>query len=152
MPEIGIVGLHAENIGIENVLVDGEPTAFEYYPHHQQQAENEKRWSSTLSPSSAADVAGSVYLSALEKEFEPNLLINCCKPFKTESEQQEQPVSENGFHSSGEDKQVIVPSAFMFLDMGNVDSIQFFKAVLLEFSAVSHKDTGFICFFRMPWF
>ncbi|KAF7838614.1 transcription initiation factor TFIID subunit 2 isoform X1 [Senna tora] len=104
VPEIGIVGLHAENIGIGNVLVDGEPTEFEYYPHHQQQGENEKRWSSTFSPSSAADVAGSVYLSALEKELVPNLLINCCKPFKIESEQQEQPVSENGFHSSGEDK------------------------------------------------
>jgi hypothetical protein len=31
--EIGIVGLHAENLGIESVWVDGEPTEFEYYPH-----------------------------------------------------------------------------------------------------------------------
>lgn len=128
MPEIGIVGLHAENIGIENVLVDGETAEFEYYPHHQQQVENEKRWSSAFSPSSAADVAGSVYLSALEKELVPNLLINCCKPFKTESEQQEQPVSENGFHSSGEDKQVIFPfSTHLHLD--NLDGLQFMNAV-----------------------
>ncbi|KAI9088415.1 hypothetical protein K1719_029864 [Acacia pycnantha] len=105
VPEIGIVGLHAENICIENVLVDGEPAEFEYYPHHQQQVENEKRWTSAFSPSSAADVAGSIYLSSLEKELVPNLLINCCKPFKSDNEQQEQPVSENGFHSSGEDKQ-----------------------------------------------
>ncbi|KAL2338293.1 hypothetical protein Fmac_012739 [Flemingia macrophylla] len=106
VPEIGIVGLHAENLGIESVWVDGEPTEFEYYPHHQQQVEDDKRFSSVCSPTAAADAAVSVYLSALEKELVPNLLINCCKPSKTESEQQqEQPVSENGFHSAAEPKQ-----------------------------------------------
>ncbi|XP_020226411.1 transcription initiation factor TFIID subunit 2 [Cajanus cajan] len=106
VPEIGIVGLHAENLGIESVWVDGEPTEFEYYPHHQQQLEDDKRFSSVCSPSSAADAAVSVYMSALEKELVPNLLINCCKPSKTESEQQqEQPVPENGFHSASEPKQ-----------------------------------------------
>nr|XP_025616525.1 transcription initiation factor TFIID subunit 2 isoform X5 [Arachis hypogaea] len=108
VPEIGIVGLHAENLGIESVSVDGEPTEFEYYPQqHQQQAEDDdRRWSSVDSPASAADAAGSVYLSALEKELVPNLLINCCKPAKAESEQlEQQPVSENGFHSSAEPKQ-----------------------------------------------
>lgn len=109
MPEIGIVGLHAENLGIDSVWVDGEPTEFEYYPHHQQQVEDDKRFSSVCSPSSAADAAVSVYMSVLEKELVPNLLINCCKPSKAESEQpQEQPASENGFHSSAEPKQVIV--------------------------------------------
>ncbi|KAL2645776.1 hypothetical protein AAZV13_05G012000 [Glycine max] len=107
VPEIGIVGLHAENLGIESVWVDGEPTEFEYYPHRQQQAEDDKRFSSVCSPSSAADAAVSVYMSALEKELVPNLLINCCKPSKAESEQQQerQPASENGFHSSAEPKQ-----------------------------------------------
>ncbi|XP_019451974.1 PREDICTED: transcription initiation factor TFIID subunit 2 isoform X1 [Lupinus angustifolius] len=100
VPEIGIVGLHAENLGIESVWVDGEPTEFEYYPNHQQQSEDENRWSSVDSPSSAADAAGSLYLSALEKELVPNLLINCCKPFKIDTEQQDQPISENGFPSS----------------------------------------------------
>ncbi|XP_057420384.1 transcription initiation factor TFIID subunit 2 isoform X3 [Lotus japonicus] len=101
VPEIGIVGLHAENLGIGGVWVDGEPTEFEYYPHQQQQVEEDgKRWSSVSSPSSAADEAASLYLSSLEKELVPNLLINCCKPFKPETEQQEQPVSENGFHSA----------------------------------------------------
>ncbi|KAG2402259.1 3-hydroxyisobutyrate dehydrogenase-like 1 [Vigna angularis] len=33
------------------------------------------------------DVVVSVYMSSLEKEPVPNLLINCCKPSKTESEQ-----------------------------------------------------------------
>ena len=110
MPEIGIVGLHAENLGIESVSVDGEPTEVEYYPHqHQQQVEeDDRRWSSVDSPSLAADAATAVYLSALEKELVPNLLINCCKPVKAESEQLEQPVSENGFHSSAEPNQVIV--------------------------------------------
>lgn len=108
VPEIGIVGLHAENLGIGSVWVDGEPTEFEYYPHHQQQSEDDKRWSTVDSPSSAADAAGSVYLSSLEKELVPNLLINCCKPFKIDSEQQEQPLSENGVPSSAKAKQVIV--------------------------------------------
>ena len=117
VPEIGIVGLHAENLGIESVWVDGEPTEFEYYPHQYQQNEDEKRWSSVSSPSSAADAAVSVYLSSLEKELVPNLLINCFKPSKTETEQQqkeqekEQPVAENGFHSTAAaepPKQVIV--------------------------------------------
>lgn len=106
VPEIGIVGLHAENLGIESVWVDGEPTEFEYYPHQYSPNEDEKRWSSVSSPSSAADAAVSVYLSSLEKELVPNLLINCFKPSKTETEQQqkeqekEQPVTENGFHST----------------------------------------------------
>jgi len=109
VPEIGIVGLHAENLGIESVWVDGEPTEFEYYPHQQQQVGDDKRFSSVCSPSSAADAAVSVYMSSLEKELVPNLLINCCKPTKAESEQQpEQPVPENGFHSSAEPKQVVV--------------------------------------------
>ncbi|KAJ7956578.1 transcription initiation factor TFIID subunit 2 [Quillaja saponaria] len=104
VPDIGIVGLHAENLGIESVLVDGETTEFEYYPH-QLPVENENRWSSVSSPSTAADAAGSAYLSALERELVPNLLINCCKAFKAESEHPEHPVSENGFHTSGEAKQ-----------------------------------------------
>lgn len=117
VPEIGIVGLHAENLGIESVWVDGEPTEFEYYPHRQQQAEDDKRFSSVCSPSSAADAAVSVYMSALEKELVPNLLINCCKPSKAESEQQQeqQPTSENGFHSSAEPKQVIVANFELLL-------------------------------------
>ncbi|CBI15409.3 unnamed protein product, partial [Vitis vinifera] len=104
VPDIGIVGLHAENLVIESVSVDGEPTEFEFYPHHQH-TESEKRWSSVLSASSAADVASSMYVSALERELDPNLLIMCCKPEKSASEQQGQQSLENGLHSSGEPKQ-----------------------------------------------
>ncbi|KAM3751107.1 hypothetical protein ACB098_04G083400 [Castanea mollissima] len=110
VPEIGIVGLHAENLGIGSVLVDGEPAEFEYYPHpYARNAESDKRWSAVSTPSSAADVATSVYISALERELIPNLLINCCKGLKSVSvnEQPEQPpvVAENGFHPAGEAKQ-----------------------------------------------
>ncbi|XP_042961952.1 transcription initiation factor TFIID subunit 2 isoform X2 [Carya illinoinensis] len=102
VPEIGIVGLHAENLGIGSVLVDGEVAEFEYYPH-QYHEESEKGLSAVLTPSSAADAAASAYITALERELVPNLLINCCKGFKNGSEQQ--PVTENGFHSSTEAKQ-----------------------------------------------
>lgn len=106
VPEIGIVGLHAENLGIESVLVDGEPTEFEYYPHTYHNVESENRWSSMMTPSSAAAIAGAMYVSALERELMPSLLINCCKGYKTGNEQQEQVVSENGLpQSSGESKQ-----------------------------------------------
>ncbi|PKI70371.1 hypothetical protein CRG98_009251 [Punica granatum] len=103
VPDIGIAGLHAENLGIARVLVDGEPAEFEYYPHHQN-ADSERRWSSVTSSSSAADIASSLYLSALEKELIPNLLINCCKAFKVENEMQE-PLVENGSHSLAEPNQ-----------------------------------------------
>ncbi|KAJ6868597.1 hypothetical protein NC651_033619 [Populus alba x Populus x berolinensis] len=105
VPDIGIVGLHAENLGIESVFVDGEATEYEYYPHQQQNVESEKRWSSVTSPSSAADAAGAVYLSALERERVPNLLINCCKAFRVPNEVQEIVKLENGVPFSGEPKQ-----------------------------------------------
>ena len=96
MPEIGIVGLHAENLGIESVLVDGEPTEFEYYPHSYLDAEHSGRWNYAMTPSSAMDAAGLAYGSALSRELVPSLLINCCKGFKSGGEQQEQAVSETG--------------------------------------------------------
>ncbi|KAB2633686.1 transcription initiation factor TFIID subunit 2 [Pyrus ussuriensis x Pyrus communis] len=107
VPEIGIVGLHAENLGIESVSVDGEQTEFEYYPQsNHKDAESERRWSWVTSPSSAADAAGSTYISALERELVPNLLINCCKAFKAGSEPQEQLLGDNEVQqSSGEAKQ-----------------------------------------------
>ncbi|KAF2608416.1 hypothetical protein F2Q68_00046405 [Brassica cretica] len=79
VPDIGIVGLHAENLVIESVLVDGEPTVFEYYPHHGN-PEPESNWSSVSDPASAADAAAMDYVGVLKKEDTANLLINCCKP------------------------------------------------------------------------
>ncbi|XP_031287927.1 transcription initiation factor TFIID subunit 2 [Pistacia vera] len=104
VPDIGIVGLHAENLGIESVSVDGESTEFEYYPNHQN-VENEKRWRMVTSPSSAADAAAAAYVSALDRELVPNLLINCCKPFKGLTEQIDHTSLENKLDTSGEAKQ-----------------------------------------------
>ncbi|PPD88014.1 hypothetical protein GOBAR_DD15048 [Gossypium barbadense] len=101
VPDIGIVGLHAENLGIESVLVDGEPTDFEYYPRNQS-SDIEKRWVSAVSsPSSAADVAAAAYVTALETELIPNLLINCCNKMQIEQINTEP----NGVQSSAEVKQ-----------------------------------------------
>ncbi|KAB2072838.1 hypothetical protein ES319_A07G044500v1 [Gossypium barbadense] len=98
VPDIGIVGLHAENLGIESVLVDGEPTDFEYYPRSQS-SDIEKRWASAVSsPSSAADVAAAAYIMALDTELIPNLLINCCNKMQIEQMNTEP----NGVQSSAE--------------------------------------------------
>ncbi|GAB2300049.1 hypothetical protein Dimus_034090 [Dionaea muscipula] len=78
VPDSGIVGLHAENLEIERVSVDGSPTEFDVFPHYQP-VEIENRWCSVSSVSSAADAAGATYLSALQRELVPNLLILCCK-------------------------------------------------------------------------
>ncbi|CAH2067166.1 unnamed protein product [Thlaspi arvense] len=104
VPDIGIVGLHAENLGIESVLVDGEPTVFEYYPHHQN-SETESSKSSVSDPASAADAAAMEYVGVLKREDTANLLINCCKPSKDLSEQLDNVTLENGSQSSGEAKQ-----------------------------------------------
>jgi transcription initiation factor TFIID subunit 2 len=104
VPDIGIVGLHAENLGIESVLVDGEPTVFEYYPHHQN-SETESNWNSVSDPASAADAAAMEYVGVLKREDTANLLINCCKPSKDLSEQLDSVTLENGSQSSGEAKQ-----------------------------------------------
>ncbi|XVE64086.1 hypothetical protein DITRI_Ditri07aG0072800 [Diplodiscus trichospermus] len=101
VPDIGIVGLHAENLGIESVLVDGEPTEFEYYPHNQG-ADSVKCCSSAVSsPSLAADAAAAAYITALEMELIPNLLINCCNKIQIEQINTET----NGVQSSAEVKQ-----------------------------------------------
>ncbi|KAF5734616.1 hypothetical protein HS088_TW15G00108 [Tripterygium wilfordii] len=100
VPDNGIVGLHAENLGIETVLIDGEPTEFEYHPHLQH-GESEKGWDSVSSPIAA----GAAYTLALVREMVPNLLINCCKVFKSVPERRGQMHTENGFQSSTEAKQ-----------------------------------------------
>lgn len=106
VPDIGIVGLHAENLGIESVLVDGEPTVFEYYPRYQN-SEPESNFNSVSDPASAADAAALEYVRVLKREEDTlNLLINCCKPSKDLSEQLDNVALENGSQSSGEAKQV----------------------------------------------
>ena len=56
------------------------------------------------SPISAADAAAATYISALEMELSPNLLINCCNKMQIEQINTET----NGVQSSAEVKQVTV--------------------------------------------
>ncbi|KAF9618225.1 hypothetical protein IFM89_000860, partial [Coptis chinensis] len=126
VPESGLVGLHADNMIIESVLVDGEKTEFHFIPHFQL-IDDERRFSSVSSTHSAADAASSSYVSSLEMELVPNLLILCSKEVKSvdneqqkfesvDSEQQKveenateknvqngsQTIAENGVHINGE--------------------------------------------------
>ncbi|KAL7161014.1 hypothetical protein ACSBR2_041626 [Camellia fascicularis] len=89
VPDNGVVGLHADNLAIDSVTVDGEPADFEVFPHCLH-LDSENRWCAVSSATSAADAAGSVYLSSLEREMVPNLLIMCSKSVNSASEQPEQ--------------------------------------------------------------
>ncbi|XP_024961365.1 transcription initiation factor TFIID subunit 2 isoform X3 [Cynara cardunculus var. scolymus] len=105
VPENGIVGLHADNLMIESVMVDGGPARFEIFPHYQQM-DSDDRWCSVSSANSAADAAGSVYVSCLERELVPNLLIMCSSEVvKPVPKQPEQTGQENGTQISSESKQ-----------------------------------------------
>ncbi|KAH6806140.1 TBP-associated factor 2 [Perilla frutescens var. frutescens] len=95
VPDNGIVGLHADNLAIEKVTVDGEPAVFEVFPHYQH-LDPKDRWSVVSSATSAADASGSVYLSSLQIELLPNLLIMCSKTTKTDSNQAECMQVDNG--------------------------------------------------------
>ncbi|OVA05041.1 Peptidase M1 [Macleaya cordata] len=101
VPESGLVGLHADNMIIDSISVDGEPAEFEFFPHYQL-VDDDRRWRSVSSTSSAADAACSTYFSSLDKEMAPNLMILCCKPVK-EGEIR----AENGSQSSEEPKQIV---------------------------------------------
>lgn len=116
-PDSGVIGLHAENLEIERVFVDGEPAEFYDFPHYQP-VEIENRWCSVSSVSSAADAAGVTYISALERELVPNLLILCRKPFDNGNQQEAQLNLENGGQSDEEVKKVtlyVVPLTSSFL-------------------------------------
>ncbi|KAK9118442.1 hypothetical protein Scep_016535 [Stephania cephalantha] len=77
-PESGVVGLHADCMTIGSVSVDDKLAEFEFFPHYQS-VDDERRWSSVSSAVSASDAASSSYLSALDKEVQPNLTIRCGK-------------------------------------------------------------------------
>lgn len=78
VPPNGILGLRAHNLVIDSVKVDGEVSEFQVLsPHDNLQLDTQNTWSSVSSPSSAADVARSVYLSSINRELLPNLLIMC---------------------------------------------------------------------------
>lgn len=107
VPDNGIVGLHADNLVIETVKVDGEMAEFEVFPHYLH-LDSEDRWCSVSSASSAADAAASVYLSSIDRELVPNLLIMCASNDVqfVDEHQHGQENSDNGLQSSPEFKQV----------------------------------------------
>ncbi|CAI9113636.1 OLC1v1014275C1 [Oldenlandia corymbosa var. corymbosa] len=103
-PENGIVGLHADNLAIDSVTVDGEPAQFEVFPQYFDLARGD-RWSAVSTTTSAADAAGYVYLSSLERELAPNLLIMCSKSSKSDTEQHGQADLESEVQTSTESTQ-----------------------------------------------
>uniref|UniRef100_A0A0D9XDL3 Transcription initiation factor TFIID subunit 2 n=1 Tax=Leersia perrieri TaxID=77586 RepID=A0A0D9XDL3_9ORYZ len=67
--------LHADNMTIKNVLVDGQAAEFEYFPHWKN-ADDQQIWSSVSCSKTAADAACSQYISYLNSEAAPNLIIS----------------------------------------------------------------------------
>ncbi|XP_074343481.1 transcription initiation factor TFIID subunit 2 [Apium graveolens] len=74
VPANGIIGLRAHNLVIESVKVNGQVTEFQFFPHH---ITNRSNFCSVSSPCTAADAARSIYLSSINRESLPNLLIMC---------------------------------------------------------------------------
>ncbi|KAK4478763.1 hypothetical protein RD792_014262 [Penstemon davidsonii] len=107
IPDNGIVGLHADNLAIERVTVDGEPAEFEVFPHYQH-LDPKDRWCVVSSATSAADASGSVYLSSLELELLPNLLIMCSKSDKPDNRQQEDLEMDKGEELSSDANRLII--------------------------------------------
>ncbi|KAJ3677402.1 hypothetical protein LUZ60_003126 [Juncus effusus] len=70
------IPLHADNLTIESITVDGEEMKFEYSPQFQD-SDDDRRFSSVECSNSAADVASSLYISSLAKEELPNLIVYC---------------------------------------------------------------------------
>ncbi|CAN6465987.1 unnamed protein product [Victoria cruziana] len=104
-PDSGMVGLHADNMKIESILVDGEQAAFEFFPHYQH-VEDEKRWESVNCTAAAADAASVSYLASLDKEMAPNLLILCSKKVNLSSDNQSKDGADERTHPSSGDKNV----------------------------------------------
>ncbi|KAJ0987182.1 hypothetical protein J5N97_005538 [Dioscorea zingiberensis] len=92
--EGGHIALHADNMTISRVLVDGELAEFEFIPHYQLFGD-EKKWCSVSCLKSAADAACLTYMSSLDDEMVPNLLIAWCKSTNSVTEQQGQPDQSN---------------------------------------------------------
>ncbi|KAK1287753.1 hypothetical protein QJS10_CPB19g01579 [Acorus calamus] len=104
IPERGLVELYADEMTIRSISVDGEPADYKFFPHHQV-ADVEKRWHSASCPDLAADAACTEYISYLEKEMAPNLIIPCQKTETRINDEQSQIHATNGsLESHGESK------------------------------------------------
>ncbi|WOL20068.1 hypothetical protein Cni_G28870 [Canna indica] len=97
IPEDGLVALHADNMTVTSISVDGEPVDFENFSHYQ--VVEEDRFHSVSCSSSAADVACAVYIASLDKEMVPNLRIACGEMMKL-NQPQEKENGENSIQNS----------------------------------------------------
>ncbi|BAT08037.1 Os09g0409950, partial [Oryza sativa Japonica Group] len=86
--------LHADNMTIRNILVDGQAAEFEYSPQWKN-AGDQQSWSSVSCSKTAADAACSVYISSLNSEAAPNLIISSERSSKAITEPQYEENGEN---------------------------------------------------------
>ncbi|KAL9239420.1 hypothetical protein vseg_013745 [Gypsophila vaccaria] len=144
VPDNGVIGLHAENLEIERVYVDEEPAEFDVFPHYQP-VEIENRWCSVSSVDSAADAAGVTYISALERELVPNLLILCCKSITEANQRQGHTPEENGGQPNGEVKQnVKVIKIYYWVEKAEA-GVHFDEKVLHTNSQIRRAHSWFPC-------
>lgn len=124
VPESDLIALHAYDMTISSVTIDKEPAEFEHIPKYQQV--DERRWSSVSCCKTAADAACSTYLSLLNRELVPNLLISCQKLNKPVGEEGQEDRGDivpdsskaqmvNGYGVHSEDKVFLDPSFFLYL-------------------------------------
>jgi transcription initiation factor TFIID subunit 2 len=85
--------LHADNMTIRSILVDGETVEFDYSPHWKNEGD-QPNWSSVSCLNTAADAACSTYTSALNREAVPNLIVSYERSVKSITEQQVEDNSE----------------------------------------------------------
>ncbi|KAL6846135.1 hypothetical protein ACP4OV_023583 [Aristida adscensionis] len=86
LPDNDTFALHADNMTIKNILVDGETVEFEYSPHWNSICD-QQNWSSVSCSNTAADAACSTYISSLNRESVPNLVVSSERSVKSITEQ-----------------------------------------------------------------
>ncbi|KAF8695253.1 hypothetical protein HU200_037470 [Digitaria exilis] len=91
--------LHADNMTIRSILVDGESVEFDYSPDWKNE-DNQQNWSSVSCLKTAADAACSTYTSALNREAVPHLIVSYERSVKSITEQQLEENSEKHEESS----------------------------------------------------
>ncbi|XP_062194463.1 transcription initiation factor TFIID subunit 2-like [Phragmites australis] len=87
LAENGTFALHADNMTIRSILVDGETVEFDYSPHWKNDGD-QPNWSSISCSKTAADAACSTYISSLNREAVPNLIVSSERSVKSITEQQ----------------------------------------------------------------
>ncbi|ONM54926.1 Transcription initiation factor TFIID subunit 2 [Zea mays] len=92
--------LHADNMTIRSILVDGETVEFDYSPHWKNETD-QPNWSSISCLNTVADAACSTYTSSLNREATPNLIVSSERSIKSMIEQQLDENSEKYEENSG---------------------------------------------------